>query len=156
MRPSRDLAAGLLGLAVSLWLFVLSWGLPRSTFVPIGPDFYPRVVLAMTALLSLAVIAGDMLQRCRRGVAAATPGNYRLVALTFAVFGLYVGLLPGLGFRLATFLFVAGLQVLLDPSRGGRRRLTVALVAAVTSVGTFLVFERYLSVLLPRGAWTGF
>ena len=32
----------------------------------------------------------------------------------------------------------------------------VAAVAVVTTIGTYAVFERVLTVLLPRGAWTGF
>lgn len=156
MRPTRDLVAGLVGLVVSVWLLALTWDLPRSSFVPIGPDFYPRVVLALTALLSIGVIAGSLPARRRPAAGAVTPGNYRLVALTFAVFGLYVLLLPNLGFRLATLTFVVGLQVLLDPPRTRGRWLTAALVGIVTSLGIFFVFERYLSVLLPRGSWTGF
>ncbi len=30
------------------------------------------------------------------------------------------------------------------------------MLALLTSLVTWLVFERYLSVLLPRGRWTGF
>jgi hypothetical protein len=33
--------------------------------------------------------------------------------------------------------------------------LTVIGVAVGTSAVTYLAFERYLTVLLPRGAWTG-
>ncbi|BBK39998.1 hypothetical protein STVA_00180 [Allostella vacuolata] len=156
MRPTRDTVAGLLGLGLSIWLFALTWGLPKSPFVPIGPDFYPRIVLAVTAILSLALIAGDRLARRRRQPAAPVARNYRLVALTFLVFGVYVLALPALGFRLATLLFLAGLQVLLEPPRSRGRWLTVAAVAIVASFGIFAVFEHYLSVLLPRGAWTGF
>jgi hypothetical protein len=32
----------------------------------------------------------------------------------------------------------------------------VALVALLTAAATYLIFERYLTVLLPRGSWTGF
>ena len=156
MRLTRDLVAGLIGLALSIWLLVLTRGMPRSTFVPIGPDFYPRIVLVLTAILSLAVIAGDLARRRRAASAGGTPANYRLVVLTFAAFGLYVGLLPHLGFRLATLLFVAGLQILLEPPRSPGLWLTVAIVAFVSSFATFLVFERHLSILLPRGGWTGF
>ncbi|ROP90716.1 tripartite tricarboxylate transporter TctB family protein [Stella humosa] len=155
-RLGRDAVAGLVGLVVSVWLFALTWGMPKSPFVPIGPDFYPRIVLAVTALLSLWLIATDLTTRRRRPPGDVVARNYGLVALTFLAFGLYVLALPGLGFRIATLLFVAGLQVLLDPPRTWPRRLTVAAVALVVSFGVFPVFERYLSVLLPRGTWTGF
>jgi hypothetical protein len=34
--------------------------------------------------------------------------------------------------------------------------LRVAIVALLTTLVTYLMFERYLSVLLPRGRWTDF
>ncbi len=82
--------------------------------------------------------------------------NYRLVAAVFAVFGLYVALLPYLGFRIATLAFVAGLQSTLEPPRGWKGWLIVAVTAAAITVVAYLVFERYLLVLLPRGRWTDF
>jgi hypothetical protein len=52
-------------------------------------------------------------------------------------------------------LFVAGLQVALSWPRTASRWVVVVLVALGTAVVCDLVFERYLSVLLPRGDWTG-
>jgi hypothetical protein len=72
------------------------------------------------------------------------------------VFGLYAGALPFLGFRVATFLYVAAANALLEPPRGTRGWARTALVALVTAAATYFIFERYLLVLLPRGSWTGF
>ncbi|MCC7273956.1 MAG: tripartite tricarboxylate transporter TctB family protein [Alphaproteobacteria bacterium] len=156
MRLPRDTLAGLLGLALSVWLFALTAGLPKSSFVPIGPDFYPRIVLAATALLSVAVAVEGVRGRRPRLPGAAPRRNLRLVLLTFLVFGLYVALLPLLGFRAATLAFLLALQVVLDPPADRRRWVTVALVAVVTTAVAYFAFERYLSVLLPRGSLTGF
>jgi hypothetical protein len=82
--------------------------------------------------------------------------NYGMVALMFAVFGLYVLALPLLGFRVGTFAYVAVANAMLDPPRGVRGWARVALVALLTSAATYLIFEHYLTVLLPRGSWTGF
>jgi hypothetical protein len=163
----RDGIAGLVCLAVSLGLLVLTRGLPPAIMVTIGPAFYPRVVLSAMAALSAILIAMDLLAWHRRRTApalapvAAAPEapafhpNYGLVLATFVIFGLYVMLLPGLGFRAGTVLFVAALQVTLEWPRTWRRWAVVALVAVGTAAICFLVFEDYLSVLLPRGQWTG-
>lgn len=163
----RDAIAGLICLAGSLWLLALTRGLPRPALLPLGPAFYPRAVLVITAALSAILVVADWLSRRRSrgevgpGVSPRAPAgvgtvlNYRLVLVTFVVFAAYVFLLPGLGYRLATFLFVVALQGVLEPPRG-RRWLSVLAVAAVTALATYLVFERYLYVLLPRGSWTGF
>jgi hypothetical protein len=67
----------------------------------------------------------------------------------------YVALLPFLGFRIATALFVAGFQLVLERPASVRQWAVLATVAVGTSAVTYLVFEQYLTVLLPRGTWTG-
>jgi hypothetical protein len=156
--PGRDGLAGLVGLAGSLWLLALTRGLPQPALVPIGPGFYPRIVLGVTALLSATLIVSDWVARRRRPAGrptAAAPRSYGLVALVFALFTAYVILMPLLGFRVATFLFVGSLQGALERPTG-RRWLLLLVIAAATALLTHLVFETYLSVLLPRGRWTGF
>lgn len=148
----RDGVAGLVCLAGSLTLLGMSRGLPQSALVPIGPAFYPRILLTVTAVLSAALVVADV--RARRGP-APPPARYRLVVLAFAIFGAYVALLPALGYRVATFLFVAGLQAALEPPAPRRWWVPVALGVATSTV-TWLVFERYLSVLLPRGRLSEF
>ncbi len=153
----RDGIAALVVFATSVALFAATLGLQDSPFVPIGPGFYPRIVLGVTAALALALFVSDAALR-RRGRVVQQPErrNYRRVALLFVTFGVYVAALPLLGFRLATFLFVAAAQVVLDPPRGQRRWIVLLAIALVTAGLTYFVFERYLSVLLPRGRWTGF
>jgi putative tricarboxylic transport membrane protein len=155
----RDGISGLACLALSLGMLLLTRGLPESPMVPVGPAFYPRVVLVLMAGLSLLLLVLD-LRTARAGrpavaKAAAAP-NYRLVVITFTTFIVYIVLLPLLGFRIATFLFVGGLQALLEPPRSARRWALVLAIAIVTTVVTYLAFEQYLSVLLPRGRWTEF
>jgi hypothetical protein len=156
---SRDGIAGLAVLAASLVLFALTLDLKDSPLVPVGPGFYPRIVLALTAVLSLGLVVADALARRKRGpapVAAEANFNYSLVAISFGVFALYAAALPWLGFRIATFLFVGGTNALLDPPRGAKGWGRALLLSLATAMATWLVFERWLSVLLPRGSWTGF
>ena len=159
----RDGVAGIICLGLSIALLVMTRGLPHSTLVPVGPDFYPRIVLIIMAVLSVMLVAADVLSGWRGRVetsadAAAAPEkrNYRLVVVTFAVFGAYVLLLPWLGFRIATFLFVLALQAVIEKPHGWRRWTYVIVAALATVIVTYLAFETYLSVLLPRGRWTGF
>ncbi len=159
----RDGIAGLVCLAGSLGLLAATIGLPGpNLLVPVGPGFYPRIVLGITAALSLALVISDIVSRRRKTsapppaeAASATP-NYGLVGATFLIFILYVAALPYLGFRLSTLAFVAGLQSTLDPPRGIKKWIIVAVTALVTTAVTYVMFERYLAVLLPRGRWTDF
>lgn len=151
---TRDGVAGLVCLAGSLLLLWMSRALPQPALVPIGPAFYPRILLAVTAVLSAALLAFDLWRRERRPGPPAV--NYRLVLLAFAIFTAYVFLLPALGYRVGTLLFVGVLQATLEPPRGARGFTLVAAVALGTMLATYYVFEGYLNVLLPRGRLTGF
>lgn len=155
----RDGIAGLAVAAASLALFWLTLGLQGNPLVPIGPGFYPRLVLGLTAGLGFWLAATDLWARRRMRPApapAAAKLNYGLVAAAFGVFFAYTLALPTLGFRIATFAFVAALNALLDPPRRPAQWARVVLLALGATLGAWLVFEHYLTVLLPRGRWTDF
>ncbi|HVV63567.1 MAG TPA: tripartite tricarboxylate transporter TctB family protein [Pseudolabrys sp.] len=159
----RDGISGLVCFAISIALLLQTLALPPAVMVPIGPAFYPRVVLGLMLFLSALLIALDFrAMRQLRAAGAPAPAaaggpapNYRLVLLTFIEFGLYIALLPELGFRISTFLFVLALQITLEWPRDGKRWLMALAVAIATAAVCHFVFEDYLSVLLPRGTWSG-
>lgn len=154
MKLSRQGWTGLAALVASLVLFALTLDLKPNPLVPIGPGFYPRIVLGLTAVLAAALVVFDL--RTAALPPSISKANYPLVAAVFVVVGLYVGALPFLGFRVSTFLFVAALQATLDPPRSAKAWALVGVSALITTVASYLLFERYLQVLLPRGRWTGF
>ena len=158
MSISRDGIAALVLLAISLALLVQSFKLPSLPIVPIGPGFYPGIVLTFMAAASALLVLQDVTRRPARAAPdeAAPRRNYRAVVIAFAIVGAYVVLLPLLGFRLATLLFVGVLQAALGRPRNARDWAVLAAIAVGTAAASYLVFERYLLVLLPRGAWTGF
>jgi putative tricarboxylic transport membrane protein len=149
----KDGVAGLVCLGGSLWLLAATRGLPHPALVPVGPAFYPRILLTVMALLSAALVVSDLVRR--RAAARPLPVRYGFVLVTFFLAGAYVALLPYLGYRISTFLFVGGLEAVLERPRG-RRWAFVLAVALGTTLATYYVFEGYLSVLLPRGRLTGF
>jgi putative tricarboxylic transport membrane protein len=156
LKLGRDGWAGLAILIASLILFGLTLGLKGNPMVPIGPGFYPRIVLGITAALALWLLLADLLTRHKAAAPAAPVAGYGLVLAMFALFGLYVGALPALGFRVATFAYVAAVNALLDPPHALRAWARVALVGVITATVAYVAFEHYLLVLLPRGSWTGF
>jgi len=161
---TRDSISGLVCLAISLFLLALTFNLPPAAMVPIGPAFYPRVVLSLTAILSIILIGLDARTAWALRAAGTRPDaplpststpNYRLVFATFILFGFYIALLPALGFRISTFLFVLALQITLEWPKTPIRWLLALIVALGTSAICHFVFEDYLQVLLPRGTWSG-
>ena len=158
MSIGRDGIAGLVLLAISLVLLVQSFQLPSLPIVPVGPGFYPAIVLSFMAAASALLVAQDLMKRAPvvDGASDAPRRDYRLVVIAFAIVGIYVALLPLLGFRVATVLFVGALQAALGRPQTARQWIVLAAIALGTAAVSYFVFERYLLVLLPRGAWTGF
>ena len=157
MRLSRDGWGGIAVAGFSAVLFGMTFSIPDNPLVPIGPGFYPRIVLALSGALGLWMLAGDLLARRPAAPAAAGPRpNYWAVVAHFAVFGLYVGALPYAGFRLSTFVYVCAANAMMDPPKGARGWARVLVLGLATAGLTWLVFEKNLSVLMPRGRWTGF
>lgn len=168
----RDGVVGLLLLALSGWLYLHTREIPRPPFLPLGPDFYPRLLLGIVAVLAAVLTITDLQARGSRGVGAReagareagapevsahTPGAVRAwmqqhhaVLWTYLLFGAYTALIPVLGFRTATAGFVALLVWLLGQKT--LRQVPVALIAGLaTAFLTHAVFEVYLRILLPRG-----
>jgi putative tricarboxylic transport membrane protein len=156
LKLSKDGYAGLAVAAVSLLLFSLTLHLKPSPLVPIGPGFYPRIVLGVTALLGALLFGWDLYRPRARSDGGAAKADYGAVLAHFALFGVYAVALPWLGFRLATVAYVAAANALMAPPRAWRDWLRVFLLAFGSALVTYLVFEHYLSVLLPRGHWTDF
>ena len=159
MSIGRDGIAGLVLLVISLVLLVQSFQLPSLPIVPVGPGFYPAIVLSFMAAASALLVVQDVMKHrapAEAGVGDSPRRNYRLVVIAFAIVGAYVALLPLLGFRIATVLFVGTLQAALDRPKSARQWAVLAAIALGTAAVSYIIFERYLMVLLPRGAWTGF
>ena len=154
MKLSKDGWGGLAVLAASLFLFALTLGLKDNPLVPIGPGFYPRIVLGVTAVFAFALVVADVW--APKKPSQGEKLNYLLVLEMFVIFGLYCGALPYLGFRICTFLYVAATNALLDVPKRWKGAARVLAVALITTVVVYYAFERYLTVLLPRGRWTNF
>jgi hypothetical protein len=154
LRLSRDGWTGFVVLATSLVLFLLTLGLKPSALVPVGPGFYPRIILGISGLLAAVLLAQDL--RGRDRPKPLPKANYRLVFVVFAIFGVYVVALPLFGYRIATLAFCAALQVALEPPAKPKDWVGVGLMALATTLVTYYLFDAYLQVLLPRGRWTDF
>jgi putative tricarboxylic transport membrane protein len=160
MRLGRDGIAGLVCLAISLALLPHAFGLPRLPIVPIGPGFYPAIVLSFMAVTSAVLLLQDVLAQRRapppEAAAAPEPKRaYGLVLASFLAIAAYITVLPLLGFRVSTVLFVFLFQMILERPGSALTLLRQAVIASAAAAITYLVFNDYLSVLLPRGSWTG-
>ena len=150
----RDTAIGV-GLLVFCGILYWQAGFVSAPpFVPIGPAFYPRVVVILLAGLAVWLIAEDLLRGrapARKATkVAGSAANYRKVLLGFIIFLGYVAGLSLIGYLASTFLFVLGLSWSIGP-RNVREIPKLGVIAIVTTLATYLIFEKYLYVFLPQG-----
>jgi putative tricarboxylic transport membrane protein len=150
----RDTGIGIGLLALCGLLYWQAGLVSAPPFVPIGPAFYPRVILILLAGLAVWLIAENLLRGHAPARKAAKPTgpapNYRIVLLGFTIFLGYVAGLSLIGYLAATFLFVLGLSWSIGP-RNARELPKLIVIAIGTTLATYLIFEKYLYVFLPQG-----
>lgn len=119
--------------------------LPFGTVHSPGQGFFPWWTSVVLDLLALVLLAQAL--KSRSGTAREGPGRIAKVAALLVVLGAYTFLIEPLGYPLCTFLLVLFMLRSTDP-----QRWAVALgMAAITAVGSYVVFAIWLSVPLPRG-----
>ena len=119
--------------------------LPFGTVHNPGPGFFPWWTSAVIVLLALILLVQAL--AFGSSTAREEPGRIAKLATLLIVLGAYTFLLDPLGYPLCTFLLVLFMLRATDP-----QRWPVALgMAALTAVGSYVVFAIWLTVPLPRG-----
>ena len=154
-------------LAVSCWLYWAAMRIEVDTGGRIGPDVWPKAVIAFMGLLCLYEIAKRLLVRSdfvakglldglqdEPGKASPSPlgegrggGSDPMLYGGIALIAAYVVLVPWIGFFVATTLFLA-----IFPWIGGLRRPVLAgALGLAGSLVLVVVFMRIAYISLPLG-----
>jgi putative tricarboxylic transport membrane protein len=141
----RDIGVAILTLIFGSAAAYESAKFPFGTVHSPGQGFFPWWISVVIFLLALLLLFQAL--RSRSGVARESSGRVAKVAALLVILAAYTFLLEPLGYPLSTFLLVLFMLRAIDT-----QRWTVALgMAAITSVGSYLVFAVWLSIPLPRG-----
>ncbi|NIZ63461.1 hypothetical protein DL239_21085 [Sedimentitalea sp. CY04] len=143
-------------LAASVALYLSAEHIPSSRFEVLGAAAFPKFVFAAIILIAIIAII-DSLRKISRTAWGQFGGEVLnwlrlryLVIICFVVFAAYLLLVPILGFSIASFAFVFGLQLILMP-RTPLTLLIAVLVALAFSFGLNALFAEFFNVFLPRG-----
>ena len=138
--------------ALYLWTLAGDFRGGAARYEAIGPDFFPKILLAALIAVSLLHLLRGLLLRRRAAAPLGTtasasfhPGD---LALAVAITAGYVAALHLLGFLLATLLFQGLLLALVFRQRDWR--LLLGVPAGLTAL-FFLIFVQLMSTPLPRG-----
>ena len=144
-----EVVAGLFWLALSI--FVMIEGLRLGLGSPNNPDmgFMPFWAAAILAMLALYAIAAPFLTNGERGRSqyVFTRAFPTRVVPVFSALLVYALSLPVLGFLIGTFVLLCPLFYF--SYRGPLWHIAVA--AAVTTLGCWLLFQELLKTQFPRG-----
>ncbi len=144
-----DRITGIILVIFSIVLMVASWRMPPSaTFGP-GAGFLPFWLGVLMGILSILLIVKASRQSVVSPQRAVFPSRKALIPLgaTFASLAAYILLLEVLGFLGGTGLLTAFLLGVVERERWP----VTVLVAALNSVGLYVIFHTLLGVSLPKG-----
>lgn len=110
-----------------------------------GPVFFPRILLGLMLVLSLAVLVQG-LRESALTIRRDTALRMLAVALVTAA---YVLAITRAGFLLSSVAFA----LVLPPLLGYRRVLPIVAVAAIYPLAVWYLFDRVVRILLPSSPW---
>ena len=142
---TREVVVAAVALVFGVTAAYESTKLPFGTIHSPGPGFFPwwtSILIVFLALVLLVQLLTSRLATAQEGFGRIT----KVVALLIVLAG-YTFLLDPLGYPLCTFLLVLFMLRVTDPQPW----MIAVGVAAMTAVGSYVVFAIWLSVPLPRG-----
>jgi hypothetical protein len=154
-------------LGIVLALFALGWSWVVVATIPpgwegaAGPRGFPLLLGIALGALGVYMCASALRSRPDPGppdtdvdrIEPVSRSEVRIVGLTMLVLLAYAFLLDKLGFLVATPVMVAGALWLIV---GQRSWVTILLLAAGLTAGSYLVFGVLLPARLPEGSWLEF
>lgn len=144
-------------LVVSVILLLEAGSIPVSRFEVVGAGAFPTLIHSVLILILLSAIAKSFWKLPRQAYARtlkAIPDlvwQGRLVVVLFISLGVYIAIMPVVGYSISTFVFLMVLQLAYAPW-GHRTFIIVPIIALAFSFGLNFVFYEYFRVFLPRGA----
>jgi len=141
------------GVAFLIISGIICWGSTRLPYGNVhnpGPGFLPFWLGVVMGLLSIALLIKTTFQTERvKMIRELFAKKIRWGKVFYVLAGLilYAFLMDYLGFLLITFLFIAFLTRFIDP-QSWKKVIGWALVG---SVGSYLIFEVWMKLRLPKG-----
>ena len=161
MTKFRDLIGGVFFLAFSVFIYALSYQIHMTKADPVGPQFFPRLVALLMAVLALASIVRSVLRlRAHKAVASAgtdtqKPGRPTNYAFPFTILLLigYMLLIDTIGFILLSIPYLFVQIYLISPQEDLQKKnlLLNGIVALVVPIALYYLFYHAFGIFLPPG-----
>lgn len=152
MRNEQDFFAGLLFIAFGGVFAAGAYAYPIGSASDMGPGYFPRLLGVLTVVLGIAVLAksilGATVEDGRVGALAWKP--LALILGANLLFGILIGGLPSVGLPPGGLILGVVVLVVVSSLASGEFVLReVLMLAAVLTVGVYLVCVKLLNLYLP-------
>lgn len=160
---NHDRIAAIVILIFSAFFYYQSFGISNQNLTGLEATFFPRVLLAAIAALALLLlirsffIKSAAVKKVEQGEDGEEDAKRKWwkVPLIFALFAVYILLIDILGFTISSFLFmtiVYLIAITATPLKKTFKKHAVSIgFLLVVSITLTFIFERFLSVFLPKG-----
>jgi putative tricarboxylic transport membrane protein len=151
---SKDRYLSISLILVTLFMFIETFNIAeKSSWQMYGSAFYPRILLALLAVLSVTLLIKSFTNKADlpKGAFNLTMlwKKYDKIILLFVFFGLYAASLPYLGFIIASLLYLFISQGLLLGYKEPKTIMLNTTVSVVTTFSVYFIFNNFLNVWLP-------
>ena len=138
---------GIVLFAVSILGIVMSFISHKDFNVEwkLSPYLFPLIISIFLFILSISILASSLKENEKRK--EKEKGDIKSLLIFGLICVLYLLVLNFLGFVLSSILLLISSMIVL----GERRWWFIALVSIISTVVIYLLFAKYLSVMLPKG-----
>lgn len=152
MKVSHDQITGWIWIGISIFVCISSWGLGIGTLSSPDAGFFPFIAAALLGGISLISLMAETLSKAsaRNSDASYRRFNLKRPLVVFTTLILYTFILNIIGYLISTFILFC-LLFNVVPSMKRRNWWFPVLGSFVTVLVSYIVFDKLLLVLLPKG-----
>ncbi len=159
MEKYKPIFPGVTFLAISVFIYVLSYQIHMTSIESLGPQFFPRIVAVLMAVLSIASVLRNF---NKLKVAPAKPvagkdkskNNYaKEFYLTVSLLIIYALLIQTVGFVVLSVFYLFFQILLVSPKEDINRKKMIlfGVISVVTPIGLYYLFYYAFDIFLPVG-----
>jgi hypothetical protein len=154
----KDVICGACIMVVAVILFIATFSIRSLLGMNPGPEFMPRVASILLFIVAAGITAdgfGEAKRYVPEEITAEEAGyrraGNRKVLYSAILIGFYVFSMGTLGFVISTLIYEFCQMIILTPVGKKKNYLLFAVITVVSTIFFYIVFTRYLYLMLPVG-----
>ena len=157
MGKYKPILPGVVFLAISVFIYALSYQIHMTSIESLGPQFFPRIVAISMGLLSIASVLRNLSKVEHAPLNKVIKDKDDHVAvqfyLTILLLVLYALLINAVGFVVLSIFYLFSQILLVSPKEDINRKKIILFgaISIVTPIGLYYLFYHAFDIFLPVG-----